>query len=119
LRWAMLDKQMELRKSTGQLRTEPVKMPRAHTNIGPFPGCTRNVKLSPRKSAAVCFLEQRLLRADSDSKIKTMKDSLYDGVSGCGEGRYKYLKLRSTTDLNKRYAEPATSSQEFGWTQPT
>ena len=74
----------------------------AHTNIGPYPGCTRcfmtivtiliimkrtiisnneklkmiiilreveagdasgrNVKLSPRKSAAVCFLEQRLLR---------------------------------------------------------
>lgn len=35
------------------------------------------------QSAAVCFLEQRLLRADSDSKLKTMRDTLYDGVSGC------------------------------------
>ncbi|CAE7484328.1 unnamed protein product [Symbiodinium pilosum] len=114
----MLDKQMEFRRSQGEIRT--VKLPRAHTNIGPFPGCKRNAQLSPRKSAAVCFLEQRLLRADSDSKIQTMRDSLYDGVSGTGEGRYKYLKHRAKTSIQSRYGdEPTTTSQEYGWSRPT
>eukprot|EP00440_Ansanella_granifera_P022927 gb/GFBE01024902.1/.p1 GENE.gb/GFBE01024902.1/~~gb/GFBE01024902.1/.p1 ORF type:complete len:183 (+),score=33.29 gb/GFBE01024902.1/:1-549(+) len=116
MRWDMQDKMA----STGQLRPSGVKLPRAHTSIGPFPGCKRNVQLSPRKSAAVCFLEQRLLRADSDSKLKTMRDSIYDGVSHEEQGRFSYLKQRADTTIQSRYGEaPATSSQTYGWRRPT
>eukprot|EP00434_Breviolum_minutum_P044645 symbB.v1.2.039901.t1/scaffold6852.1/size15040/2 len=49
-----------------------------------------------------------------------MRDTLYDGVSGCGEGRYAYLKLRSKTSIRSRYGdEPQATSQYYGWVQPT
>mmetsp|Transcript_33644 Transcript_33644/g.60890 ORF Transcript_33644/g.60890 Transcript_33644/m.60890 type:complete len:181 (-) Transcript_33644:45-587(-) len=113
-RWEGQDKA----RSTGSLRTGLVKLPRAHTTIGAFPGQTRNVVLSPRKSAAVCFLEQRLLRAESDSKIQTMRDSLYEGVTAEEQGKHKYLKLRAGVVPQKRYVDPATTSMTYGWQKP-
>eukprot|EP00933_Yihiella_yeosuensis_P058531 TRINITY_DN59093_c0_g1_i1.p1 TRINITY_DN59093_c0_g1~~TRINITY_DN59093_c0_g1_i1.p1 ORF type:complete len:192 (+),score=26.29 TRINITY_DN59093_c0_g1_i1:74-649(+) len=120
LRWRSLDKQLEYSRSVGNLR-EPgtVKLPRAHSSLGPFPGCKRNVVLSPRKSSAIHFIEQKLLRAESEAKMTTMEHMLYSGVSQQEEGKHKYLKLRAGTSLQHRYGEaPATTMQAYGWKKP-
>eukprot|EP00930_Biecheleria_cincta_P024697 TRINITY_DN17653_c0_g1_i1.p2 TRINITY_DN17653_c0_g1~~TRINITY_DN17653_c0_g1_i1.p2 ORF type:complete len:186 (+),score=15.92 TRINITY_DN17653_c0_g1_i1:68-625(+) len=118
LRWCMQDKAKEMAASTGSL-PRTVSLPRAHTSIGPYPGCKRNVTLSPRKSAAVHFLEQRLLRADSDSKIKSMRDNIYDGVSAELQGRYKYLRQRAGTSVQSRFGDnPPTTNHTYGFKKP-
>ncbi|CAE8590866.1 unnamed protein product [Polarella glacialis] len=80
MRWDSQDKMQEMRNITGEQRAV-VKLPRAHSCLGPFPGCRRLAPLSPRKSAAINFLEQKLCRSDSMPSMPTAHDRLYDGVS--------------------------------------
>eukprot|EP00747_Dinoflagellata_sp_TGD_P162591 gnl/TRDRNA2_/TRDRNA2_180347_c0_seq1.p1 gnl/TRDRNA2_/TRDRNA2_180347_c0~~gnl/TRDRNA2_/TRDRNA2_180347_c0_seq1.p1 ORF type:complete len:188 (+),score=24.02 gnl/TRDRNA2_/TRDRNA2_180347_c0_seq1:115-678(+) len=118
LRWETLEKQMEIEAKTG-LPRRPVKLPRPHTNIGAYPGCKRNVLLSPRKSAAICFLEQKLLKSScSDPAMPTVRERLYEGTSQTEEGRYAYLKLRNQMSTKDRYGGPQTTSQLVGLERP-
>merc|ERR1719222_1731257 len=105
MRWAMLDRQMEARAALGLTKSQSeVKLPRAHSSIGPFPGCRRIVKLSPRKSSAVAFLEQKLQRSScADPSRPTVREKLYEGVSHEEEGRFQYLKMRARQPLKHRY----------------
>ncbi|CAE8731397.1 unnamed protein product, partial [Polarella glacialis] len=92
MRWDSQDKMQEMRNITGEQR-------RAHSCLGPFPGCRRLAPLSPRKSAAINFLEQKLCRSDSMPSMPTAHDRLYDGVSKEEQGRKAYLKQRNRTSL--------------------
>mmetsp|Transcript_66195 Transcript_66195/g.132811 ORF Transcript_66195/g.132811 Transcript_66195/m.132811 type:complete len:188 (-) Transcript_66195:222-785(-) len=118
LRWKMLDKQQEIRAASGPRKA--VTLPRAHSCIGPFPGCRRMAELSPRKSAAVCFIEQKLLRSSSQDPLRpTVRERLYEGVSCEEQGRHAYLKHRYRQSVQERYGGmPATSSQEIGFSRP-
>mmetsp|Transcript_26252 Transcript_26252/g.55746 ORF Transcript_26252/g.55746 Transcript_26252/m.55746 type:complete len:182 (-) Transcript_26252:54-599(-) len=114
LRWSAQDASLASAQASGTVRTR-VKLPRAHSSIGPFPGCRRVAELSPRKSAAVCFIEQKLCRSES---TPTMRERLYDGVSAEGLGKAKYLDLRKRVPLPTRYEQPATSNQVIGFNRP-
>lgn len=119
MRWTALDKQLKIMAESGVIRT-PVKLQRAHTSIGPFPGCFRRVQLSPRKSASVCFLEQKLCSSShEDAANPTIRELLYDGVTAEEEGRHKYLKQRARQSLQDRFGgQPATTQQIVGWNRP-
>mmetsp|Transcript_9560 Transcript_9560/g.20979 ORF Transcript_9560/g.20979 Transcript_9560/m.20979 type:complete len:188 (+) Transcript_9560:339-902(+) len=118
-RWNMQDKMAALHRTNGVERKR-VKLPRAHSCIGPFPGCRTLQVLSPRKSASVAFLEQRLQRSSHvDPLNPTVRERLYEGVSREGQGRAGYLRRRSDVPPPKRYGStPATSAQEIGWSRP-
>merc|ERR1712232_952182 len=80
-----------------------------------------NVKLSPRKSAAMCFIEQKLLAPVSDDgpDRPPTRERLYHGVSAEEEGRYEYLKRRKKHDVEKRYGSaPPTSTMAIGLKRP-
>mmetsp|Transcript_37653 Transcript_37653/g.117333 ORF Transcript_37653/g.117333 Transcript_37653/m.117333 type:complete len:190 (+) Transcript_37653:51-620(+) len=121
LRWQSLDKQQEMRatEASGKPRKQ-VTLPRAHSCIGPYPGCRRLAQLSPRKSAAVCFLEQKLLRSSSQDPLRpTVRERLYEGVSHEEQGRHAYLNRRYKQSIQDRYGgQAATSSQEIGFRRP-
>mmetsp|Transcript_82848 Transcript_82848/g.268078 ORF Transcript_82848/g.268078 Transcript_82848/m.268078 type:complete len:188 (+) Transcript_82848:87-650(+) len=119
LRWKSLDRQQEIMSASGKQR-KVVTLPRAHSCIGPFPGCRRLQELSPRKSAATCFLEQKLLRSSSQDPLRpTVRERLYEGVSHEEEGRHVYLNLRARQTVRERYGDyPATSSQVIGFHRP-
>mmetsp|Transcript_15735 Transcript_15735/g.47193 ORF Transcript_15735/g.47193 Transcript_15735/m.47193 type:complete len:188 (-) Transcript_15735:139-702(-) len=119
LRWQMLDKQQEIREASGKPR-RTLTLPRAHSCIGPFPGCRRVAELSPRKSAAVCFLEQKLLKSSSQDPLRpTVRERLYEGVSHEEQGRHSYLQHRYRQTVQDRYGEqPMTSSMEIGFRRP-
>lgn len=119
LRWSALDKQMKIMEESG-VKRKPVKLQRAHTSIGPFPGCFRRVQLSPRKSASICFLEQKLCSSShEDPEQPTLRELIYEGVSAEEEGKHKYLKLRKSQTLQERFGEqPATTQQIIGWQRP-
>eukprot|EP00927_Polykrikos_kofoidii_P048928 TRINITY_DN43096_c0_g1_i1.p1 TRINITY_DN43096_c0_g1~~TRINITY_DN43096_c0_g1_i1.p1 ORF type:complete len:216 (+),score=29.13 TRINITY_DN43096_c0_g1_i1:81-650(+) len=116
LRWKSLDKQAEIMNASGEQR-RTVKLQRAHSAIGPFPGCFRRVQLSPRKSASMCFLEQKLLKSSAeDPENPTMRETLYNGVSHEEQGRHEYLKKRSGTTIQHRYGHYAvTTNQAYGF----
>mmetsp|Transcript_26604 Transcript_26604/g.79366 ORF Transcript_26604/g.79366 Transcript_26604/m.79366 type:complete len:198 (+) Transcript_26604:81-674(+) len=115
LRWNMNDRQMEARKSLGMSGSE-VKLPRAHSCIGPFPGCRRIAPLSPRKSSAQHYLEQKLLKSSaSDPSNMTHHDILNHGVSHEGQGRKAYLKERYKIPLRDRFESPVTANQFCGF----
>jgi hypothetical protein len=119
LRWTSLDKQMKIMQASGDER-KPVKLQRAHTSIGPFPGCFRRVQLSPRKSASMCYLEQKLCKTSAtDPDNPNTRDKLYTGVSHEEEGKHGYLKDRARTTVQERYGStPATSNMAFGFQKP-
>merc|ERR1712050_245928 len=119
LRWAMQDKMAEIQAATGTTRPK-VKLQRAHSCIGPFPGCRRLTELSPRKSSAVAFLEQKLLRSScADPSSPTVREKLYEGVSHEEEGKHQYLKMRARQPLKHRYGSmPPTTAMEIGLNRP-
>jgi hypothetical protein len=121
LRWKALDRQMEIQAQTGSQRPKP-NLGRSHSCIGPFPGCRRNVELSPRKSASVCFLEQKLLGGShEDPERPRTREHLYEGVSQQGQGKKNYLKQRvEKYSVHQRFGEiePGTTNQAFGFKKP-
>mmetsp|Transcript_103478 Transcript_103478/g.299403 ORF Transcript_103478/g.299403 Transcript_103478/m.299403 type:complete len:190 (-) Transcript_103478:74-643(-) len=118
-RWQMQDRMVQAHAASGTVRP-PYKLPRAHSCIGPFPGCRTLQELSPRKSASVALLEQRLLRSShADPSNPTTREKLYAGVSREGEGRLGYLRERTKLPPQKRFGStPMTSSHEIGWSPP-
>lgn len=119
LRWKSLDLQMKIREDSGMPRRR-VKLQRAHSAIGPFPGCFRRVELSPRKSATQNFLEQKLCGSShEDPDNPSLRDLLCTGVSHEEQGRHEYLKKRAAIPLNERYKNGGlTSSQSYGYLRP-
>merc|ERR1719491_137157 len=105
--------------ASGTMRAS-VKLPRAHSSIGPFPGCRTLQQRSPRKSASVAFLEQKLLNTScADPARPTVREKLYEGVSKMGEGRHGYLKMRAGQPVQHRFgSSPMTSTQEYGFMKP-
>merc|ERR1712232_1415130 len=104
----------------GKVRGEGASLPRAHTSIGAYPGCRRNVELSPRKSASMCFLEQKLLRSSASCPERpSTGDRLYTGVTKEEQGRYEYLKRRNRYDVAHRHRHHhealPTSSMTYGF----
>jgi len=119
IRWTAQDRNEELRKSMGKTR-RTVQLPRAHSCIGPFPGCTIRKELSPRKASAMHFIEQKLQRSSSiDPDRPTVRETLYHGVTREEEGRYSYLNQRKRQTVRDRYGDfPPTTSMAYGFQRP-
>lgn len=120
LRWASLDRQMEIRASHGMPR-KTMSLPRSHSSIGPFPGGRRLTELSPRKSASVCLIEQRLLGSShQDPSAPSTRERLYTGVSHEEGGRHDYLKRRARVTVQERFGgvKPLTSNMTYGFHRP-
>mmetsp|Transcript_5311 Transcript_5311/g.11790 ORF Transcript_5311/g.11790 Transcript_5311/m.11790 type:complete len:191 (+) Transcript_5311:118-690(+) len=124
LRWAQLDRQEEARKASGVPRPT-VKLPRAHSAIGPFPGCRRIVELSPRRSAACNYIEEKLIRSASvaEQARPSTQERLYLGVSAEEKGRHEYLKRRKVYGVREKFGNVEmalpTTSMQYGFLQPT
>jgi len=121
LRWKALDSQLAIMEASGKPR-KSVNLGRSHSCIGPFPGCRRIAELSPRKSASMCFLEQKLERSSAaDPANPSTRELLYHGITSESQGRHQYLKIRqrdATVQERFGHLEPLTANMHYGFKKP-
>ncbi|XP_054707016.1 protein ATP6V1FNB-like [Uloborus diversus] len=53
--------------------------------------------------------------AQMKSQPQDVRNTLYEGISREGKGRYLYLKKRSRKDPEERYYDPVCTSMTHGW----
>mmetsp|Transcript_56518 Transcript_56518/g.132549 ORF Transcript_56518/g.132549 Transcript_56518/m.132549 type:complete len:193 (-) Transcript_56518:121-699(-) len=125
LRWAQLDRTEAARLAGGGKPRPLVKLPRAHSSIGPFPGQRRLVELSPRRSAACSYIAEKLIRSASaaEQERPSTQERLYLGVSAEEKGRFEYLKRRKAYSVRERFGDIEqnlpTTSMQYGFVRPT
>lgn len=83
------------------------------------------IEVEPRHNRKKADLNDPLLgnRAHTSVDLLTemippsphVKDTLYDGFTKEGKGRYQYLRSRCTTIPELKYHYPLCSSWEYGW----
>ena len=75
----------------------------------------KNLAETPKRSNSPTLDKELLPVSDMRPPSVKTKKLLYNGISAHGEGRYAYLKRRSTLPPELKYEFPVLSSNLHGW----